>query len=76
MGKRETKTRRCSKAERIYFIDPEDGEYKGTIKNGKEKVGSSNGGGNAWQEKEQRSAPAFRRLKRRVMHPTRFPKTA
>ena len=31
----------------IYFIDPEDGEYKETIENAMKKVGDTDGGGYA-----------------------------
>ena len=68
MGEREAKTRQCSKIKRHLF---HRGEEKETIK----KQGES------WKfqwrrqcfaRKEQRSAPAFRKLKRRVVNSTRF----
>ena len=37
----------------IYFIDPEDGNMKKTIKKRKEKVGKSNGCGSALQEMDK-----------------------
>ena len=38
----------------IYSIDPDDREYKETINKCKEKVGSSDGRGNAVQERDLR----------------------
>ena len=38
----------------FYFIDPEDGENQETITKRKEKVGSSNGGGNALQNRTKK----------------------
>ena len=37
MGRRESRARKCSKNESIYFTDPEDGEYKEWIKNTRKK---------------------------------------
>ena len=37
----------------IHFIDLEDGEYKETIKKLAEKIGSSDGGGYALQERDK-----------------------
>ena len=47
-----------------YFIDPEDGQFKETVKKRKKKVGSSNGGYYACKKKQQRSTPGFGKLKR------------
>ena len=38
----------------FYFIDPEDGENQETITKRKEKAGSSNGGGNALQNRTKK----------------------
>ena len=38
MVKWKTKTRKCSKIARIYFIDPEDKEFKETIRNARKKL--------------------------------------
>ena len=40
----------------IYFIDPEDGAYEETIKNGR-KVGRFSGGGDALQKGNQEALP-------------------
>ena len=40
----------------IYFIDPDDGDYKDTIKKREKKVGSSYGGANALQERNEKSS--------------------
>ena len=37
----------------IYFIDPEDGEYKENFKQRREKVGGSDEGGYALQERDK-----------------------
>ena len=37
MGKRKTKARQCSKTDRIYFIDPDDQDYKETLKTASRK---------------------------------------
>ena len=42
----------------IYFIDPEDGESKETIKKRKEKAGRSNGGGDALQKRNNEALGA------------------
>ena len=55
----------------IYFIDPEDGAYKETIKNARKKLEVSVGAAVPFK-KEQRSTPGFRKLKGGVTNPTRF----
>ena len=57
----------------ISFIDPEVWEFQETIKNARRKLEVPMDAALPCR-KEQRSTPSFRKLKRRVMNPTRFQK--
>ena len=39
----------------IFFVDPEDGEYKETIKNERKKIGSSYGSGYVMQDEDKKA---------------------
>ena len=57
-AKEKSKLDNARRLRAIYFISPEDGECKETIKKRMEKVGSSKGGVNALQDRNKEALPA------------------
>ena len=77
MGTRETRTRQRSKVECIYFIDPDDGEYKETINNARIKLEVPMEAAmpcNKGQGQKRTHRARLRKLKGEGVSPTRFKK--